>query len=102
MPLTPKNVVIHELIGLRVRVIHHPDPTLIGFTGMVEDETLNTLVISSRTVSKRGAIFLFEIKKGKWVPVKGEEIMFRPWERTKRGYKKFLRRKVRSKEAIKT
>ena len=97
MPVGPKNIVIHELVGLEVIVVNHTDPSLVGLRGIVVDETLNTLLIQTergrKRVPKKGAVFCFRLPNGKWTIVKGEEILFRPWERTKRGYKAYIRRK---------
>ncbi len=97
MPIGPKNIVIHELIGLEVVVVNHSDPSLIGLRGRVVDETMKTLVLETesgeKVVPKEYGVFCFKLPDGRWTFVRGEEILFRPWERTKRGYKKFLRRK---------
>ena len=97
MPIGPKNIIIHELIGLEVVVVNHSDPTLIGLRGKVVDETMKTLVLETergeKVVPKEYGVFCFRLPDGKWTLVRGGEILFRPWERTKRGYKKFLRRK---------
>ena len=99
MPIGPKNIVIHELIGLDVVVINHADPTLIGLRGKVVDETMNTLVLETeegeKIVPKKYGVFCFRLPDGRWTLVKGDEILFRPHERTKRGYKRFLQRKPR-------
>ncbi len=99
MPIGPKNIVIHELIGLHVRVANHSDPSLIGVEGTVVDETMNTLVVETedgeKVVPKRYGVFHFRLPDGRWTEVRGEEILSRPHERTKRGYKKYLRRRPR-------
>jgi len=80
----------HELVGLRVRVLRHTDPTLVGLTGIVEDETKNTLLVSGKVVPKRGAVFEFSVS-GRRIVIKGDDILYRPVERTRR----VLRRKGR-------
>ncbi len=97
VPIGPKNIVIHELIGLGVVIVNHSDPSLIGLRGTIVDETLKTLLLETdrgkKRVPKKGGIFCFRLPDGRWTLVRGEEILFRPWERTKRGYKAFLRRR---------
>ena len=43
--ITPKNVLKHELIGLKVRVDKSKNKNLIGLTGEVVDETRNMLIL---------------------------------------------------------
>ena len=44
--ITPENLVYHTLIGLEVVVSGSANPDMVGITGVVIDETRNTLVIS--------------------------------------------------------
>lgn len=100
MPVGPKNIILHELVGLKARVINAPDPSLIGLEGRVVDETMNTLLLETekgeKRVPKRYTTFLFQLPDGRWTEVKGEEILYRPVERTKRAYKKYLKRKAKT------
>ncbi len=95
--ITNENIVIHELVGLNVTVLFHSDPTLAGIEGKVVGETMKTLLIKTdkgiKVVPKKYATFCFVLPKGKKTVVRGEEILYKPWERTKRAYKKFLKRK---------
>ena len=72
-----------ELIGERVEIAHHTDPSLCGISGMVVDETRETLVIrsngSKKVISKRPARFLF--RDGELIGVK---IAYRPQDRIKK------------------
>ncbi|MFH0815241.1 MAG: ribonuclease P protein subunit [Methanobacteriota archaeon] len=76
-----------ELIGLRVRVAKHPDPTIAGCEGTVVDETKNTLSVAGngtmRVVQKTGGTFEF-LRDGKAVTLEGSTIAFRPEDRTKK------------------
>jgi ribonuclease P protein subunit POP4 len=80
------NVRKHELIGLQVAVLRSPDPSLVGVRGLVVDETRNTLVVEAggreKRVPKEGTRFRFEVQGG--VEVDGDEILFRPEDRTKK------------------
>lgn len=83
-----ENILVHELIGLRVRVVHASDPTLIGLEGRVVDETMHLLVIETergeRKVQKRVAVFEFTLPSGERVVVDGALLEHRPEERTKK------------------
>ena len=72
-----------EFIGENVTVSHHSDPSLLGISGMIIDETRETLVIQSKgiqkTVSKRPARFMF--KDGE---LTGSKIAYRPQDRIKK------------------
>ena len=72
-----------ELIGERVEVAHHTDPSLCGISGTVIDETRETLIIKSngtkKIISKRPARCLFENGE-----LEGEKIAYRPQDRIKK------------------
>ena len=75
----------HELIGLSVIVRKATDPTLVGLRGRVVDETRNTLLVETakgeKRVPKKGAEFAFGSEE---VPIRGDDLLFRPEERIKR------------------
>ncbi len=83
-----RNILYHELIGLRVTVLRSLDPSLESLTGTVYWETSRTLWIKvdSRVVKvlKKGSIFAFELPGGGIARVKGEELLGRPEERAAR------------------
>ena len=72
-----------EFIGENVTISHHSDPSLCGVSGMIVDETRETVVIESnglkKIVSKRPAKFMFE--NGEIV---GSKIAYRPQDRIKK------------------
>ena len=93
MPITPKNLVRHELIGLAVRIDESTDPTLKGVRGRVIDETYNTLKIETKdgkekVIPKRNCIFIFTLPNKTKVQVDGKLLVGRPEDRIK---KKFAR-----------
>ncbi len=92
-----KNIVLHELIGLRVKVIDCLDGKQIGAKGTVIDETKNTLLVDTSTglikLIKRACTFEF-YSNGHAFKVKGKEINFRPGERTEKGMKYYKLRNV--------
>lgn len=92
-----KNIVLHELIGLKVVVINSSDTEQVGIRGKVLDETKNTLCIGTSSGVKKVVkkISTFKFISGKTTfTVKGEEISFRPHERIEKAYKYYKRRKV--------
>jgi ribonuclease P protein subunit POP4 len=88
MKRTVKNLIFHEIIGLKVKIIKHSDPSLEGVEGIVTWETTRSLRIKKAdgrniTVTKLGGRFLFYLN-GKRVLVEGENILGDPIERVKR------------------
>lgn len=87
--ITPKNLVRHELIGLKVKIKKSTDPTLVNLKGRVVDETYNMLVIEcedgkERKVAKKNCIFIFTLPNGTKVEVDGKVIVGRPEDRIKK------------------
>ena len=72
-----------EFIGENVQISYHSDPSLCGVSGMIIDETRETIVIESegvrKVVSKRPAKFMFEDGE-----VLGSKIAYRPQDRIKK------------------
>lgn len=93
-----KNIVLHELIGLRVEVAKSRDRYQKGICGRVIDESRNTLLVFTKDgdrkrVLKNISTFKFIAGKNRFI-VPGEEIHFRPFERTEKGIKYYRRRKL--------
>lgn len=87
--ITAENLVMHELIGLVVRVSKSSDPGKKGISGTVIDETRNTLVVECakkerRVLPKAECTFRFTLPGGKLVEVEGRAIIARPEDRTKK------------------
>jgi ribonuclease P protein subunit POP4 len=81
------NLHMHELVGLRLRVVRASDGGMVGMEGIVVDETRETLVIKSdrrRTLPKRGNAFELTLEDGTTVVLEGEAIAYRPEDRVKR------------------
>ncbi|MEM0378766.1 MAG: ribonuclease P protein subunit [Thermosphaera sp.] len=81
------NLLYHELIGLKARILEYPDPSIKGFQGEVVDETLKTLVLSDGSrrirVFKENGVFMFTLPSGENVIIKGFKLLGRPWDRVK-------------------
>lgn len=90
MPLTKKLILHHELIGLKIRIVSHSDPSLVGKSGVVVDETSNTLVILENRknkkirVTKCYGIFEFELQSKERIIIDGSLLLGRPEDRLKR------------------
>lgn len=81
------NLLYHELIGLKAKVLEYPDPFVKGFEGEVVDETLKTLVLDNGSrrirVFKENGVFMFTLPDGGNVIIKGFKLLGRPWDRVK-------------------
>jgi len=87
MPINARNLLRHELIGLKVEVGRSRNRQLIGMRGVVVDETRNTLVVESRGRRRRlikdVSAFRFELPDGTVVDVDGRRLVARPEDRIK-------------------
>lgn len=88
MPITPQNLVRHELIGLKAKVAKSTDPTQKNISGNVVDESYNTLAIESdgkeKIVVKENCVFVFTLPSKAKVEVDGKVIVGRPEDRIKK------------------
>jgi len=88
MPITPQNILAHEWTGLTVSVKDSTDPNIRGISGLVRNETRNTIVIESRglilRVAKYRATFAATLPTGETLTVDGNQIRYRPEDRVKK------------------
>jgi len=93
MPITPTNLVRHELIGLTAKIVKARNPQNIGIQGKVVNETQKTLVIESegkeKRVFKNTITLRFTLPSKKIVEVDGKLLVGRPWERIKKKIKRY-------------
>jgi len=72
-----------EFIGECVTITEHSDPSICGMSGIIIDETRETVIIKSKgyrkIISKRPGKFLFE--NGELL---GSKIAYRPQDRIKK------------------
>jgi ribonuclease P protein subunit POP4 len=92
MPITEKNILRHELIGLDVEVVRDSNISNISLRGRVFDETRNTLLIKINEVTKRiakqNAVFRFKLPDCTNLDVDGRALIGRPEDRVKRKMKR--------------
>ncbi|MDE1768055.1 MAG: ribonuclease P protein subunit [Candidatus Micrarchaeota archaeon] len=97
MNYTNRNIVINELIGLKARVMSSIDKKQRNISGIVIDETKNTIVLDTqsgmKSIIKKISVFKFYTGSDSFT-VRGEEINFRPHERIEKAMKFYKSRKV--------
>jgi len=88
MRITTRNILYHELIGLEVEILNHPDPGLIGLKGIIRWETSKTIVVRKSgedlVILKSGGLFRFKLPNGETVVVRGDNLIGTPQERARR------------------
>jgi ribonuclease P protein subunit POP4 len=77
-----------ELIGLRVKVVKSLNPSCIGLSGKIIDETRNTFKIlhnnDEKILIKRDCIFHFILPDKTIIEVDGKVLIGRPEDRVKK------------------
>ncbi len=89
--ITPYNIVRHELIGLKCKVVDSKNKNLIGVEGTVVDETRNMLVIETEGKEvkvPKDVVTLHFYLKDATVEVDGRVLLARPEDRIKKKLKR--------------
>jgi len=115
MPITPKNLLNHELIGLDVKIYRSTQRNLRDLAGTVVDESYSTLTIEvekpvkgkkrktgrkrtgktakeekielvEKVIPKNNCIFIFTLPNGVKVQVDGQKLVGRAEDRTKKTF----------------
>lgn len=88
MPVTRKDVLRHELIGLKATILSGSDPTLIGREGVIVDETRNTIKLDEsgelKVIPKKEVTLSVDLPKGEKVKIGGNKLVCRPEDRVKK------------------
>ena len=88
MPITPQNLVRHELIDLDVEIKDSKNPSQIGLKGKVIGETYSTIQVETpkgeKIIPKDITIFIFTLPNGTKVQVDGKVLICRPEDRIKK------------------
>ena len=91
MKVTPR-IVQREFIGLNAEVVRSLNPTCVGVSGRVVDETRNFLVImhqnKQKAIVKNTAVFHFIMPDGTVVEINGKVIVGRPEDRIKKRFRR--------------
>ncbi len=101
MPITPDNIMFHELVGLHVSMVRPACQSLAGLEGTIVDETANMVVVRrpdgrAARVLKKHNPFNITVPSGKNMLVPGDLIIGRPWDRIKNiGKKHYNDKKTR-------
>ncbi|MEM7816365.1 MAG: ribonuclease P protein subunit [Candidatus Aenigmatarchaeota archaeon] len=87
---TPRNILLHELIGLECKVVGSKNKNHLGIKGRIVDETKNLIILETKKgikkISKKGAIFRLKLESS-IVEILGDDILARPEDRIKRSIK---------------
>ena len=82
------SIIQSEFIGLEVKVVKSSNPSIIGISGRIIDETRNTFVIltdsKKRVIIKDTSVFIFMLPYGKKVQINGKVVIGRPEDRIKK------------------
>ena len=85
--ITRKNIIKHELIGLRTAVLESSNPAYHGISGMIVNETKNLITIKTtkgtKKVQKNGSTFMITLPDRKKVKVDGDRLVAKPEDRIK-------------------
>ena len=77
-----------NLIGLKTKITQSSNPSQVGITGTVINETRNTFTIiqgkKRKTIGKNQAVFHFTLPDTTVVEIDGEVLVGKPEERLKR------------------
>lgn len=92
MRITPRNILSHLIIGLKVEIIKSTNPELVGLKGTIIDETKHLIVLSTssgvKKIIKKESTLLITLPDGVRVVVEGVKLIGRPEDRVKRVQRK--------------
>jgi len=87
-PITRRNVIQYEFIGLDAKVVKSIHPGYVGIRGRIIDETKNTIVImednGKKRVQKSVVVLHLRPPEGAVVEIDGKQIVGRPVSRVKK------------------
>ncbi len=90
-PISPRNILRHELIGRAAGVVRSRNPSHHAVEGLIIDESMKTLVIEqdgeAKRVPKRDATFIIKLPSG-LVEIEGAALYGRPEDRVKKKIKR--------------
>ncbi len=82
--ITSENVIKHEMIGIKVKILSSTNPQLVGLNGTIIDETKSMFTLKTdngiKMVAKEGNTWEFLLNDDKKI-IEGSTIVKRPHER---------------------
>jgi len=91
MKVTPE-IVRHEFIGTKGKVVKSTHSSIVGFSGRIVDETRNTFRLQDgcerKTIAKNFATFHFSFPDGTIVEIDGKLLAGRPEDRIKKNIRR--------------
>jgi ribonuclease P protein subunit POP4 len=86
--ITPKNILSHELIGLRATILTSVQPRVVGLCGTIIFETKNMLTLRTNTgpkkISKLSAEIMRVLLPSSVCFIRGPSLIGRPEDRVSR------------------
>jgi ribonuclease P protein subunit POP4 len=86
--ITPKNILSHELIGLRATILTSPQPLFVGLSGTIIFETKNMLILRTNSgpkkISKLSAEKMRVLLPSSVCFIRGPSLIGRPEDRVSR------------------
>jgi ribonuclease P protein subunit POP4 len=83
--ISPQNVIRHELIGLKARVVVSSNPSQVGIEGTIVDESRHMLVIMTRAgrknIQKKFSVIELRLPDDTLVRVDGSVLVMQPERR---------------------
>ena len=89
LPINPRNILRHELIGQKTTIICSSDPNMLKKSGAIIDETQKTLTIRTedgKTIitAKKDNTYRIALESGPGIDINGKQLYGRPEERIKK------------------
>ncbi len=86
--ITERNIIQHELIGLKAKVIGSSNQLNVGISGKIVDETTHTLLVEQdskdKRIFKKSTKLVFDLPNKNKVEVDGTLLEGKPWDRVKK------------------
>jgi ribonuclease P protein subunit POP4 len=83
-----QSIIQHEFIGLKAKIVWSSNPSYVGISGRVLDETRNTFTIlhkgKEKVIVKEVSVFHFTLQDGTVIEVDGGVLVGRPEDRVKK------------------
>ncbi len=88
MPPNPKDILKHELIGLKAAIVKSKDPNMLQVKGVIVNETQKTIALrcGEKTIitAKKDNTYRITLMDKKEVEIRGKLLYGRPEERIKK------------------